>query len=154
TAEGVVIGSPAYMAPEQRRGQATTPRTDVHALALVACEMVTGKPPDPRGGLEGVPVQWRPPLRRALAVEPARRPRAPGEVGALRGPGSGAGPRGWAAVLLARGGLAGSGLLARQFPMRQGGAPLSVVRLPCFRWTTWEARRRTITSARASRRTS
>jgi serine/threonine-protein kinase len=76
TAEGAVIGSPAYMAPEQRRGGETTPATDVHALALVACEMVSGEVPE-NGVLQGVPARWQAPLKRGLHPDPGQRPSDP-----------------------------------------------------------------------------
>jgi TolB-like protein len=122
TAEGAVIGSPAYMAPEQRRGQETTPRTDVHALALVACEMVTGRLPGQGGGLEGVPAQWRAPLRRALEVEPARRPTDPRELVGFLSSGPRWQSRRWMALLLALVLLGGSGLFARRLAMRHAGS--------------------------------
>jgi Tol biopolymer transport system component len=49
TAEGVAVGTPAYMAPEQREGRAADERTDVFALGAVIGEMVTGRPPGPAG---------------------------------------------------------------------------------------------------------
>lgn len=45
TREGQVLGTPSYMAPEQLRGLAITPATDVYALGLLAYEMVTNALP-------------------------------------------------------------------------------------------------------------
>lgn len=49
TATGVRVGTPAYMAPEQVRGQAVTPASDQFALAALTYRMLTGKLPF-RGG--------------------------------------------------------------------------------------------------------
>lgn len=80
TATGVVLGTPEFMSPEQLRGLPLDGRSDLYALALMACEMMTGKLPFPGATqqaqmlarLRGMPTplrQLRPELGLPAAVE-------------------------------------------------------------------------------------
>jgi eukaryotic-like serine/threonine-protein kinase len=95
TAEGKVIGTMPYMAPERLRGAGSgRPASDVYALAAVAYELLSGVHVD-----EAAPGGEHPPDRRALAAhwpdapppafaaimrglseDPARRQRSAGEL--------------------------------------------------------------------------
>lgn len=42
---GTIVGTPAYMAPEQIRGQESDARTDLYAMALIASQLFLGEHP-------------------------------------------------------------------------------------------------------------
>ncbi len=88
TETNVVIGTPGYMAPEQRRGELTT-ASDLYAAGAVARYMLTALPPDDPAGEhrpDEVPaVLWG--LTTALlASDPAQRPDVPAALAWLEAP--------------------------------------------------------------------
>ncbi|MFE6065157.1 serine/threonine-protein kinase [Streptomyces sp. NPDC056525] len=99
THTGALIGSPAFMAPEQVRGEAPTPATDVFALGATLVVACTGTTPfsgtsvpalmhsiaHTEPALDGVPPGLRGIVAACLAKDPALRP-SPQEVLAMIGP--------------------------------------------------------------------
>lgn len=97
--ETAVVGTPAYMAPEQLRGIGCTVQSDIHAFGAVLFEMVTGQLPFPGATplaaalrrLDGeapplqsiaphVPRRWRDAVAACLQSSPALRPRSAAEA--------------------------------------------------------------------------
>jgi hypothetical protein len=52
TGVGLTAGTPNYLSPEQVRGTATTPASDIYALGLVLIEALSGHPAFPGHGIE------------------------------------------------------------------------------------------------------
>ena len=50
TQQGMLMGSPPYMAPEQGEKNRADPRSDIYSLGTMLFEMLTGKPPFSGGG--------------------------------------------------------------------------------------------------------
>jgi len=48
TREGIVLGTPQYIAPEIATGQKPTAASDLYALGCLGFEMIAGRPPAPR----------------------------------------------------------------------------------------------------------
>ena len=121
TEAGAIIGTLAYMAPEQLRGKPADARSDVWALGVVLYEMAAGKRPfagetgfevssailnqPPRALPAGVPPAVAAIIERCLAKEPSQRYQRAGEVrSALEAMLTGSAPAawpGWRATLVA-----------------------------------------------------
>ncbi|CAN5896017.1 hypothetical protein BH11MYX2_BH11MYX2_11290 [soil metagenome] len=93
TRTGNLLGTPAYISPEQARGQFVDHRTDIYALGCLTYELLTGwlpfpaasaadmiaqhlyeQPPHAREKNQSVPVEIENMIIAMLSKEPARRP--------------------------------------------------------------------------------
>jgi serine/threonine protein kinase len=107
TGPGSLVGTPAYMAPEQLRGSGISPAVDVFALGVIAYQMVSGgwlpfqlepvgdyyrltavelyqritslRPNDPRRYCAELPEPWIKAICSALDPDPVKRPTSPRE---------------------------------------------------------------------------
>ena len=101
TAVGAVVGTPAYMSPEQCKGLALTPASDVYSLGVIAYRMLAGKlpfegngdaqirahvlepPPDLAKVRRDLPPDASALVMQALSKDPAVRPKSAGAFAAM-----------------------------------------------------------------------
>jgi eukaryotic-like serine/threonine-protein kinase len=99
TMEGSILGTLSYIAPEQLQGHAVSPASDIYSLAAVAYEALAGRkahpesnalalvhaistrpPPDLRAAWPEAPPAAAQLLVRAMAPDPAKRPKTASEL--------------------------------------------------------------------------
>ena len=99
TEEGIVLGTPQYISPEQGRGRKTDQRSDIYSLGATFFHLLTGRPPFDKTEQvavivahiheelppihtirAGVPASFSPVLARMMAKDPESRYQSYGEL--------------------------------------------------------------------------
>ncbi len=147
TSEDLVVGSPAYMAPEQIEDGPLTAATDIYAFGIVLYEMLTGRfpfqaetamatalmrlnepPPPPKDFAPDLDERWNRAILRCLERDPARRFASAAELlevleGDAAPPRAGHGGRPLAAAAIAAILILGGWLAVSNMPEREPLAP-------------------------------
>ncbi|KRE77610.1 serine/threonine-protein kinase [Arthrobacter sp. Soil763] len=98
TATGTMVGTAAYLSPEQARGADMGPASDIYSLGLVLLECIKGSVEYPGSAVESavarlhrapaipdhVPTEWAAVIRAMTALDPLDRPAAADVEAALR----------------------------------------------------------------------
>ncbi|CCQ47093.1 kinase domain protein [Pseudarthrobacter siccitolerans] len=98
TATGTMVGTAAYLSPEQALGQPLSPASDIYSLGLVLLECIKGTIEYPGGAVESavarlhrapeipedLPDEWADLIRSMTVIEPLERPAAADIESALR----------------------------------------------------------------------
>jgi serine/threonine protein kinase len=71
TEQGLLMGTPAYMAPELLAGNPASPASDIYALGVVFCELISGNKPSSVPA--GVDERWMTTIRKCLEPNPQAR---------------------------------------------------------------------------------
>ncbi len=146
TRPGVILGTAAYMSPEQAKGKSVDKRADIWAFGCMLYECLTGKKPfegetvtetlasvlTKEAELEAIPATVRPLLQRCLEKDPRNRLRDIGDAFALLAGPQNAPPVKRSRLLFAWAAIATLLLIAAAIPAFlhfRGGGPAAAMRL-------------------------
>ena len=162
TEVGVVLGTPAYMAPEQTTGQVVDRRADIWAFGCVFYEMLAGAPPHQRDtsqetiasilrddpDLNKVPARSHRLLKQCLEKDPQKRPRHIGDVmSLLDGPPSGQSSSSIASPVARVADVSAKARKAWLWPVTAGAAALAIG-VALVAWAPWKGRTVSLQSVR------
>ena len=80
TRDGVVLGTPGYMSPEQQLGQRVDARTDVYSFGILFGEMLLGRRPETAADRGLIPARFAELITRCVSLDPDARFRSGSEL--------------------------------------------------------------------------